>query len=68
MRTWLKSAQTARHGYDGICAHSLFILYRSNKQMFVMFMPNSEQLTTAHYFMIEKCVSVQKSPTENVML
>lgn len=28
--------------------------------MFVMFMPNSEQLTTAHYFMIEKCVSVQK--------
>lgn len=36
--------------------------------MFVMFMPNSDQLTTAHYFMIEKCVSVQKSPTKNVMM
>lgn len=36
--------------------------------MFVMFMSNSEQLTTAHYFMIEKCVSVQKSPTKNVRM
>ena len=30
-KTRLKSAQTARHGYDAICAHSLFAVYHIDK-------------------------------------
>ena len=31
IQTWLKSAQTARHGYDEICAHNLFAVYDIDK-------------------------------------
>ena len=30
-QTWLKSAQTVRHGYDEICAHNLFAVYHIDK-------------------------------------
>ena len=30
-QTWLKLAQGARHGYDAICAHSLFAVYHIDK-------------------------------------
>ena len=31
MQTRLKSAQTARHGYDAICDHNLFDVYHIDK-------------------------------------
>ena len=30
-KTWLKSAQVARHSYDAICAHNLFAVYHIDK-------------------------------------
>ena len=30
-QTRLKSAQVARHGYDAICAHNLFVVYHIDK-------------------------------------
>ena len=30
-KTWLKSAQVARHSYDAICAHNLFDVHHMDK-------------------------------------
>lgn len=30
-KTRFKSAQMARHGYDAICAHNLFVIYHTDK-------------------------------------